>query len=235
MSYTPPPPGQNEPNPAYGQQQPPPAGTPSYGSSSQQPPSYGSASQQPPAATPSYGGASQQPAYSDPGQQQGYGDAGQQPGYGDAGQQPGGPGYAPPGQPMPGYGGQPAAGYGPGYPQAGGSGGGSGNGFFSAFFDFSFSKYVTLTFAKVIFIIAIVIAILWYLGAIISGFGAGALSSMADPYGRNDGGGAILGVLAILFGWIPPVLFLIGVRIGLEFVVATIKTSQNTGVLAERD
>ncbi|UFU06096.1 DUF4282 domain-containing protein [Ruania halotolerans] len=125
-----------------------------------------------------------------------------------------------------------------GYPQqpdAGQYGQPKASGFFSAFFDFSFSRYVTLTFAKVIFVIAIIIAILWWLGIIIGGFGAGALSSMANPYGRSDGGGAILGVLAILFGWIPPALFLVGVRVGLEFVVATIKTSQNTSILAERE
>ncbi|QOR70296.1 DUF4282 domain-containing protein [Ruania alkalisoli] len=257
MSYTPPPPDPNEQDPAYGQQ-PPPPGIPSFGASSQQPPaevpSYGSASQQP----PSYGSASQQPqepgapAYGAPQPPAPQQPAPQQsaqpgppqpgtavPGYG-AQQPPAGYGVQQPPagygaqQPPAGYGPPPGGGYGqPAYPQAGGGG----NGFFGAFFDFSFSKYVTLTFAKVIFIIAIIIAALWWLGAIISGFGAGAIGSMMSDFGggRNGGGGAILGVLAILFGWIPPALFLISVRIGLEFVAATIKTAQNTSVLAARE
>lgn len=95
---------------------------------------------------------------------------------------------------------------------------------------------MALTFAKVLFIIAIVIAALWWLFAIISGFGMGSLSGMFSPYGYGSGDGTVVfGVLAILFGWIPPALFLIVVRLGLEFTVATIKTAQNTSVLVERE
>ncbi|SEE64691.1 DUF4282 domain-containing protein [Ruania alba] len=232
MSYSPPPPGgpndQNQnPQPPQPAGPPPgsvpPPGTPSFGGESgQQPPppgtpSFGGASgqQPPPPGTPSYGGAS--------GQQPGPPPQAPPPAYG---QQPGGP--PPPG----GYGQQ------PGYPQAGPGQypqQREGNGFFSAFFDFTFSRYVTLTFAKVIFIIALIIAILWWLGLILSGFGMASMGSAMSAYGGGGGGTVIFGVLAILFGWIPPALFLVAVRVGLEFTVATIKTAQNTSVLADRD
>lgn len=100
-------------------------------------------------------------------------------------------------------------------------------------FDFSFRSFVTLSFAKVIFIVAIVIACLWWLFAIISGFGMASIGDALSPY-RSGGGTVILGVLALLFGWIPPAIFLILVRLGLEFSVATIRTAQNTSQLAGR-
>ena len=95
-------------------------------------------------------------------------------------------------------------------------------------FDFSFRHFITLSFAKVIFVIAIVIACLWYVGILITGFGGSML-------GARYGGTVIFGLLALLFGWIPPALFLILVRLGLEFSVATIRTAQNTSILAERE
>ena len=100
-------------------------------------------------------------------------------------------------------------------------------------FDFSFRNFVTLSFAKVIFIVAIVIACLWWLFAIISGFGMGELSGAFNPYGSSSGT-VLFGIMALLFGWIPPAIFLVLVRLGLEFSVATIRTAQNTSQLVER-
>ncbi|TDE99051.1 DUF4282 domain-containing protein [Occultella glacieicola] len=104
-------------------------------------------------------------------------------------------------------------------------------GFFGSLFDLTFSHYVTLRFAKVLFIVAIVFVALGWLGAVVSAFNF-------DPYGGfydDDGGaGAMLGVLTLLFGWIPGFITLLLVRVGLEFAVATIKTAQNTSKLAER-
>ncbi|WP_147918919.1 DUF4282 domain-containing protein [Ruania zhangjianzhongii] len=100
-------------------------------------------------------------------------------------------------------------------------------------FDFSFRSFVTLSFAKVIFIVAIVIAGLWWLFAIISGFGMASIGDAFSPYG-SSGGTVIFGVMALLFGWIPPAIFLVVVRLGLEFSVATIRTAQNTSQLVDR-
>ena len=101
-------------------------------------------------------------------------------------------------------------------------------------FDFSFRSFVTLSFAKVIFVIAIVIAVLWWLFAIISGFGIGSVQEALSPFGSRGDGTVVFGVMALLFGWIPPAIFLILVRLGLEFSVATIRTAQNTSQLVDR-
>ncbi|MGO3507037.1 MAG: DUF4282 domain-containing protein [Brachybacterium tyrofermentans] len=41
-------------------------------------------------------------------------------------------------------------------------------------------------------------------------------------------------ILAIVFGWIPSVIALIAMRLGLEFSVATVRTAQNTKKIAEQ-
>ena len=87
-------------------------------------------------------------------------------------------------------------------------------------FDFSFRHFVTISFAKGIFVIAIVIACLAYLLLLIFGFGMG-------------GRGIMAGVVILLFGWIPSAVFLIIVRLGLEFSVANIRTAENTSALVE--
>lgn len=90
--------------------------------------------------------------------------------------------------------------------------------FFSALFDLSFRHFITLKFAKVIFIILIVLAGLGWLGTIIAGFAA------------HPG----IGLLAMLFGWIGPFIMLIVYRVGLEVAVALIRTAQNTSLLVNR-
>ena len=69
--------------------------------------------------------------------------------------------------------------------------------------------------------IAVVVAGLWWLLLIGLGFGSDARS-------------AGLGLAALLLGWIPALLFVILCRLSLEFSVATIKTAENTSVLANR-
>lgn len=104
-------------------------------------------------------------------------------------------------------------------------------GFFQSLFDFSFRRSITVSFARVLFVIAIVIACLWYLIALIGAFSGGffALSMGLDT------GGVGMGIFVLLFGWIPPFLWLLVVRVVLEFVVATIRNAQNTSILAERE
>ncbi|OIJ76210.1 hypothetical protein APY08_11040 [Cutibacterium avidum] len=52
--------------------------------------------------------------------------------------------------------------------------------------------------------------------------------------GGDSGGKGLLAVLAILLGWIPAFLFIIGVRMQIEFIIALIKTSENTSILRKR-
>ena len=84
-------------------------------------------------------------------------------------------------------------------------------GFFGSLFDMSFDYYVTPKIAKFVYILAIICAAVMWLGMI-----AGCL-------GGGDSG-----------GWIPAFLFIIGVRMQIEFIIALIKTSENTSILRKR-
>ncbi|WOF23621.1 DUF4282 domain-containing protein [Microbacterium betulae] len=83
------------------------------------------------------------------------------------------------------------------------------SGFFRALFDFSFSQFVTLKFAKFIYALLIVLLALGYLVAVISAFAA-------EP---------VAGIFVLLLGWLVPLVSLIFYRMAIEFVVATIRTA----------
>lgn len=85
-------------------------------------------------------------------------------------------------------------------------------GFFAALFDLDFKSFVTLKFAKFIYILLIVVLALGWLVYVVIGF-------IADPW---------LGFAALLLGWIPAFLWLVLARVSLEFYIAMIRTSQNT-------
>ncbi|GAA1149448.1 DUF4282 domain-containing protein [Nesterenkonia lutea] len=146
-------------------------------------------------------------------------------------------GYPPQGQPGPGgpqYGGQPQSGQGgppyggqpqpyqqhpyPQQPQQRNSV--EGKNFFAALFDLSFQSFVTVKFAKFIYVILMVFIALGYLVAVISAFTEGPVA----------------GLLVLLLGWIPAAIYLILIRITLEFMIAMVRTSQNTaGVRVEME
>lgn len=90
--------------------------------------------------------------------------------------------------------------------------------FFHALFDLTFSRFVTVSFAKLIYIIAIAIIAVGYLLVVIG-------SLAAEP---------TRGVVVLLVGWVPALVYVIVVRVGLELAVAIVKTAQNTSVLAGR-
>lgn len=120
------------------------------------------------------------------------------------------------GQP-PVYGAPPAPAYGvppqvPAYTQP------QGDGFFKALFDMSFSRYITLSFAKFIYIAFIALCALGWLFMVIAGF-------------SQD---ASVGIMAFLFGWIPALVYIILIRLGLEASVALIRTARNTSELVEQ-
>jgi len=111
-----------------------------------------------------------------------------------------------------------------GYPQpgpGGAQGGPSSNsveakGFFAGLFDFSFQTFVTLKFAKFIYIIVMVVIGLWAL----FGWLIGSIVLMTQE--------PLVGLLSLLLGWIPMLLALIFARLMLEFYVAMARTAQNT-------
>ncbi|MFC7880260.1 DUF4282 domain-containing protein [Isoptericola sp. NPDC057391] len=164
---------------------------PPPGRSASQPP-YG---QQPPAGPPPHGG---------------------QPPYGD---QP----YAEQQQPYEGR--MPDPGLYPGseYPPDRSAGpvtpGGEGSGFLGALFDYSFSRYITPSVVKVVYIIVTVLVALAWLGGIVAAFQASVWA----------------GILYLVFGWIIALVYLALARITLEFFVAVISVSQKVNAYAERD
>lgn len=172
-----------------------------------------------------------------------------QPGQPPQGPPPGRPPQGPPpGQPPQGQPGGPPPQQRPGFGGPGGPGGPAGpgpyggpqwgeqqeqeGGFFKALFDLSFTKYITITFAKVIYVLLIIVAVLMWLGWIIAGFASGAAMGAVPGSG---GGSAVPGVLALLFGWIPAFLMIIFYRVGLEIAVSLIRQAQNTTKLVEQN
>lgn len=123
---------------------------------------------------------------------------------------------------------------------AGPSGGGTSGdgrfgeaGFFKALFDFRFEHFITVKFSSFLYVIAFVVAALMWLSNIVSGIMFGfAWGSMNSYFGEPSFSPVPL-ILSILFGWIPSVIALIAMRLGLEFAVATVRTAQNTGRIAE--
>lgn len=88
-------------------------------------------------------------------------------------------------------------------------------GFISALFDFSFTKFVTISFAQFVYILAVAgIAVLWLVFV---------LAAFMDS--------ATTGILVLLFGWIPALIWLVFIRLGIEMAVAVVRTAANTGEL----
>lgn len=100
-----------------------------------------------------------------------------------------------------------------------GPAGQGGSGFFGALFDFSFSQYITQNFARVIYIISIVIIALSWVAEI--GF---AIEESADA---TD-----LTVMLLMFTILSALALLMS-RVSLEFLVATVRNELNTRSLAE--
>lgn len=91
-------------------------------------------------------------------------------------------------------------------------------GFFASLFDFSFSSYVTLRFAKVLFVVLLVACVLLWLTYLVAA--------------ASTGEGVVL-LLALLLGWIPSAVVLLFYRMVLEFFVATVRGAENTREMLE--
>jgi hypothetical protein len=85
-------------------------------------------------------------------------------------------------------------------------------GFFASLFDLSFTSFVTIKFAKVIYIVLMAFIALGYVFWVFAGFADSALA----------------GMLFLLLGWIPGLITLILARVTMEFYIAMVRTSQNT-------
>ncbi|WP_420115024.1 DUF4282 domain-containing protein [Pseudactinotalea sp.] len=220
--------------PPQGPPQTPPA--PQQGQSPFAPPGFGGASQpqQPQSAQQAPAGYGSQPPANpfaqQPGQapgQQGFGQQSQAPQ-----QQPWGPQgqQQSTGYPQGGYGQQPGQ---PGQPGPWGGGPQQPRDAnpIKAAFDFSFGSYATPGLVKIVYIVGMVLAALWYLGIIIAGFQLGA--PRETMFGSSPGS-AVPGILAILFGWIPAAFFILVMRLALEQVLSSVRTAVDVRVLRQR-
>ncbi|WP_333619099.1 DUF4282 domain-containing protein [Dietzia sp.] len=93
-------------------------------------------------------------------------------------------------------------------------------GFFGAVFDFTFRSLVSIRFAKFLYIVAMVyLALGWLFGLVVVTTGA----AYDDEYSV-----VLVVILYLVFAWIPFFIQLLLVRVFLEFVISTVRTSQNT-------
>lgn len=108
--------------------------------------------------------------------------------------------------------------------------------FIRSLFDLSFAaeRSVTTGFVKVLYVIGIALAILGWLGGTILLF---VISGIINSISYNDNGNIFIlfGVGSLIFGWIPGVINVILLRVGLEFVTAQIRTSQHTAELVRME
>jgi hypothetical protein len=110
--------------------------------------------------------------------------------------------------PPPGYGTQPPTGYGPPTTPAGNV---SARGFFASLFDFQFESFATPKIVKFVYALTMIIVGLWFVGAVIAGFAAGA------GYG----------ILFLIFGAIGAVVFLAFIRMTLEIYYSIVRMSED--------
>ncbi|MCI4010619.1 DUF4282 domain-containing protein [Brevibacterium sp. ZH18] len=109
-----------------------------------------------------------------------------------------------------------------------------GSGFFKSLFDFRFDNFIAIRWAGFIYIIVIVVAGLSWLATIVASIAAGAAAGAANSY--MVGGPSFSPwplILAIIFGWIVPALWVIFVRLALELIVSSVKTAENTKRIAD--
>ncbi|AYD90504.1 DUF4282 domain-containing protein [Actinomyces lilanjuaniae] len=97
----------------------------------------------------------------------------------------------------------------------------------------SFTRYVTLTWARVVYILWIVMVVAtWLICAVAIGSSGGGSHGGYHGYGSYAASHAAFNpgafLLALVLGLIPAFLHILGARMVLEFIVAVIRTENNT-------
>lgn len=91
-------------------------------------------------------------------------------------------------------------------------------------FDFSFSTYATPRLAKIIYILATIVAAAGWLSRGVASLASGIVAHNLNP---SAGGVEItIGVVTLLLGWIPALLGLLLVRVLLEVALALIRGTE---------
>lgn len=136
--------------------------------------------------------------------------------YGDPYGQPHPPQQPPPGGPGPYGGGPPPPPPGPEDPPA--DHGDNRVGFFKALFDVGFNSYATPSVVKIVFVLTIVFSTLSWLVLILLALSRGVLLPI---------------IAAVILGWIPLLLTITLVRVGLELALSSVRTAENTRKIRE--
>lgn len=87
----------------------------------------------------------------------------------------------------------------------------------AALLDFSFTHFITISFIKVIYMLAILAILVGWLGLVVAGFASGFIA----------------GIGAIIVGSIVALLYLIMARVWLELIVVIFRIGDNTSTLVE--
>ncbi|HET7725042.1 MAG TPA: DUF4282 domain-containing protein [Propionibacteriaceae bacterium] len=113
--------------------------------------------------------------------------------------------------------------------RGGGATPGSGGGSFGDAFEFSFSRYATPGIAKLIYVIVVVLCALEYVGAVMLAFASFSSDQVMGTYTLPSS--PVPGFIALFTGWIPALLQVLGVRLLLEHLVATVRTAVDARAL----
>lgn len=101
-------------------------------------------------------------------------------------------------------------------------------GLFATLFDFSFTEYATPGLAKILYILGIIIGVLGWLSGPVQ---AMVWSSIFASFFRGSSPVALFAIFGLILGLIPLAFWIIALRMGLEFVLATVRTQQDTAAL----
>ena len=97
-------------------------------------------------------------------------------------------------------------------------------GFFATLLDFDFKHFVTIKFAKFVYILALILGGLVWLFALIA-----ALAGFSQGFAE----GLLMTVGVLLGGAVMYTFYVVMLRLQIEFVVSMVRTAQNTGELAD--
>jgi hypothetical protein len=103
---------------------------------------------------------------------------------------------------------------------------------FSDAFDFSFDSYATPTVVKVVYALTVVACVLAYVGNVLLSFAL--FLPDADLGFTKIAGSAVPGLVALVVGWIPALIVVLAVRVGLEQSMAAVRTAMDVRAFRER-
>ncbi|GAB3916617.1 hypothetical protein GCM10011575_25100 [Microlunatus endophyticus] len=115
---------------------------------------------------------------------------------------------------------------------------------FRAAFDFGFRTYATPGIAKIVYIVAIVLGVVAWIGGAIYWFRVAAAinhlaSSLSSPFGGGGDSNAgsaftVIGIVSLVLGWIPVLLEILIVRVFLEAAIAMTRTADDARHIREK-